>query len=106
MVVLEHEGDTLLRVVGEIDSYTAPLLRRRLVEQVDRRAGEVVVDLAETSLIDSTGLGVLVSAAGRLREGGGRLVVLCPSPFIREVFAMSGVDQLIDVVATDGPSGG
>lgn len=106
VVVLEHEGDTLLRVVGEIDSYTAPLLRRRLVEQVDRRAGEVVVDLAETSLIDSTGLGVLVSAAGRLREGGGRLVVLCPSPFIREVFAMSGVDQLIDVVATDGPSGG
>jgi anti-anti-sigma factor len=106
VVVLEHDGSTLLRVVGEIDSYTAPLLRRRLVEQVDRRAVEVVVDLAETTLIDSTGLGVLVAAAARLREAGGRLVVLCPSPFLREVFALSGVDQLLDIVTSDGPAGG
>jgi anti-sigma B factor antagonist len=107
VVVLESDRDTLLRVVGEVDSYTAPLLRRRLVEQVERKAVEVAVDLTETTLIDSTGLGVLVSAAARLREGGGRLVVLCPSPFIREVFSMTGVDQLLEVVATnDGRPGG
>lgn len=102
VVVIENDGDTLLRVVGEVDSYTAPLLRRRLLDQVGRGAGEVLVDLAETTLIDSTGLGVLVSASARLRERGGRLVVVCTSPFLREVFALSGVDQLVHVVGAAG----
>lgn len=95
--MLQNDDATLLRVVGEVDSYTTPLLRRRLLDQVERRATEVVVDLAETTLIDSTGLGALVSAAARLRDIGGRIVVLCPVPFLREVFALTGVDQLIEV---------
>jgi anti-sigma B factor antagonist len=105
VVVIEKDGDTLLRVVGEVDSYTAPLLRRRLLQQVERDAGEVVVDLTDTTLIDSTGLGVLVSAAARLHERRGRLMVVCPSPFLREVFALSGVDQLVHVVGATGDGG-
>jgi anti-sigma B factor antagonist len=102
VVVIEKDRDTLLRVVGEVDSYTAPLLRRRLLEQVERDAGEVLVDLADTTLIDSTGLGVLAAAGARLRERGARLVVVCPSPFLREVFALTGVDQLLTVVGATG----
>ena len=65
--VAEH---TVLEVGGEVDVYTAPRLRERLVELVDGGARNVVVDLGRVDFLDSTGLGVLVGALKRLRAGG------------------------------------
>src|SRR5918912_3313340 len=66
--VAEH---TVLEVGGEVDVYTAPRLRERLVELVDGGARDVVVDLSRVDFLDSTGLGVLVGALKRLRSAGG-----------------------------------
>ena len=65
------DDNTVLEVGGEVDVYTAPRLRERLVELVEGGARKVIVDLSRVEFLDSTGLGVLVGALKRLRAAGG-----------------------------------
>jgi anti-sigma B factor antagonist len=68
----------VLEIGGEIDVYTAPRLRERLLEMVNSGEKHIVVDLGRVEFLDSTGLGVLVGAHRRLRARDGSLNLVCP----------------------------
>jgi anti-sigma B factor antagonist len=70
-----EDGATLLRIAGSLDAMTTPELRPTIEELVAGRAARVVVDLARLELIDSSGVGAIVSLYKRLRAQGGRLTV-------------------------------
>ena len=62
-------GDcAVLQVTGEVDVYTAPMLRERIRELAARGAVHLIADLGQVDFLDSTGLGVLVGGLKRLRE--------------------------------------
>jgi anti-sigma B factor antagonist len=85
---------TVLLVGGEVDVYTAPRLRERLVELVDGGARKVVVDLGRVEFLDSTGLGVLVGAHKRLRAAGGSLALVCAREPLLKIFRITALDQV------------
>jgi len=88
-------GDhTVLQVGGEVDVYTAPRLRERLIELVDGGAHRVIVDLGTVEFLDSTGLGVLVGAHKRLRAVGGRLALVCTREPLLKIFRITALDQV------------
>jgi anti-sigma B factor antagonist len=58
----------------------------------------LVVDLADTEFIDSTGLGVLIRALKRLRHRGGDLVLRSPRPNARKVLKITSLDRVIKIV--------
>ncbi len=60
----------VISLTGEVDLYTAPEFKEQLVDIIGKGASTVVVDLTETTFIDSTTLGVLVGGVKRLRPGG------------------------------------
>jgi anti-sigma B factor antagonist len=93
--VAEH---TVLEVGGEVDVYTAPRLRERLVELVDAGARNVVVDLGGVDFLDSTGLGVLVGALKRVKgDEGGVLHLVCNQARIRKVFEVTGLTKVFSL---------
>lgn len=92
--VSERAGSAVLAVRGEIDVYTAPRFRERLVEMVKEGHRRVVVDLDQVDFLDSTGLGVLVGGLKRLRTNDGDLVVVCNQPRILKVFEITGLDKV------------
>jgi anti-sigma B factor antagonist len=64
----EYLGEhiAVVTVRGELDMYTAPRLREVLREVASWRiGGRVVVDLTECGFMDSTALGILISAKRR-----------------------------------------
>jgi anti-sigma B factor antagonist len=66
------DGNTsTLQVRGELDALTAPDLRPTLDELATQSGREVIVDLSGLRLIDSSGVGALVSLYKRVRENGG-----------------------------------
>lgn len=84
----------VLEVGGEVDVYTAPRLRERLVEMIDGGARDVVVDLGRVEFLDSTGLGVLVGALKRLRAAGGTFSLVCAKEPLLKVFRITALDQV------------
>jgi anti-sigma B factor antagonist len=89
--VAEH---TVLEVGGEVDVYTAPRLRERLIEAIDGGARKVIVDLSNVDFLDSTGLGVLVGALKRLRAAGGTFAVVCGKEPLLKIFRITALDQV------------
>jgi anti-sigma B factor antagonist len=87
-------GHRVLDVVGEVDVYTAPQLRERLITLVDEGARQVVIDLGRVEFLDSTGLGVLVGALKRLRGVGGELALVCAQERLLKIFRITGLDRV------------
>jgi anti-sigma B factor antagonist len=91
------EGVSVVEVAGEVDVYTAPTLRQHLREASGGPAPRVVVDMTEVKFLDSTGLGVLVGAMGRVKEADGTLRLVVSSDHILKVLRITGLDALIPV---------
>ena len=62
------DGTSLISLAGEVDLYTAPEFKQQLLEVIGQGAKTVLVDLTDTTFIDSTTLGVLVGGVKRLRR--------------------------------------
>jgi anti-sigma B factor antagonist len=91
---------TVLAVTGEIDLATAPRLRVAIDAAFASGAQDLCIDLTDTTFMDSTGLHVLVDAAGRADELGCTLTIVCPPGPVERVIGISGVDQLVRRVAS------
>lgn len=94
-------GDTtLIELRGQVDLHTAPELKEHLVSAIDEGAVNVVVDLTETTFIDSMTLGVLLGAVRRLRPRGGRLRIVCDDPNVRKIFEITLLDRVFALYPT------
>ena len=79
---------------AEIDITTAYRLRAALAAAV-RGHATVVVDMTRTHACDTAGLHVLVRAHRRALAQGGELRLVAPSPDVRRLFAVTGLDRVI-----------
>ena len=91
-------GDlAVLQVTGEVDLYSAPMLRERIRELAAGGAVHLIADLSEVDFLDSTGLGVLVGGLKRVREDGGSLALAVRTPRILRVFQITGLTKAFAV---------
>jgi len=91
-------GRHVVAVRGEIDLFTAPELKKTLAEAIENGATRVVVDLSETTFLDSTALGVLIGAVKRLRTRDGQLAIVNTDANIQKTFEITGLDQIFTIV--------
>jgi anti-sigma B factor antagonist len=88
--------DALVAVSGEIDLHA----QDRLQEVIDEaRSGgrRLVIDLSQTTFIDSCGLRVLVNALRAQSDAGAEMVLRAPSDPVRAVIEMAGLRDLLPV---------
>ena len=84
----------ILTIEGEADLHVALELRDRLVAAVDEGATLVVVDLSETTIVDSVTLGALMAAMKRLRARGGQLRLVVRRREVRRTFEVALADRI------------
>jgi anti-sigma B factor antagonist len=91
-------GDcAVLQVTGEVDLYTAPMLREGIRDLAAKGAVHLIADLSPVDFLDSTGLGVLVGGLKRVREDGGSLALVVGAPRILRVFQITGLTKAFAV---------
>jgi anti-sigma B factor antagonist len=95
--VRKQGGHTVLEVAGEIDVYTAPKLREKLIELVNEGSYHLVVDLEKVDFLDSTGLGVLVGGLKRVRNHDGSLKLVCTQDKILKIFRITGLTKVFSI---------
>ena len=85
-----HDELVVLALAGEFDVYTVAEFRTELerLGQVDR---SVIVDLSGVTLLDSSGIGALVTLLNQARHDGGQVGVICPHATLRRVFEIAGL---------------
>lgn len=90
----------VLQASGEIDLATLPYFHDQLNRAISLHVGaEVFVDLDGVTALDDTGIGMLLGAAGRAREHGGDLLLVCNSDRLRSRFSLTGLDRAMVVQA-------
>lgn len=88
----QHDDATVVTLSGDVDCSSASHLREVLDALVIAGVQKVVIDAGDVSFIDSTGVGVLVTAQRHLqREHGGALTVRSPSRVVYRVLELAGL---------------
>lgn len=87
----------VVEVGGEIDVYTAPRLREKMVELVNAGHYNLVVDMESVDFLDSTGLGVLVGGLKRVRSHDGSLQIVCTQERLLKIFRITGLTKVFPI---------
>lgn len=95
--VAEFGRWAVMRVTGEIDMATAPRLRQHVQTVTARKPAGLVLDLDRVDFIDSTGLGVMVGAAKRMRMIDGGFRIVCSQPHLNSLFEITRLNEVFDL---------
>jgi anti-anti-sigma factor len=90
---------TAVEVRGELDVREAPKLRTLLSDLIEE-GRRVLVDLHDVTLIDSSGIGVLIAAHRAAQEAESALVLVAPQPAVRRALQLARADQVLRIFDT------
>ena len=85
-------------LTGELDLASAYGFDRQLLSIEQTQPSLIIVDLRQLTMLDSAGLGRLVSAQRRARRGGWKLVLLRGGRAIQRVLQMTQLNEHFDIV--------
>jgi anti-sigma B factor antagonist len=85
----------LVTAVGEIDAATAGSVDDAVAAALAEGHRRVLLDFAQVTFIDSTGLGVLVKSHRAAEAAGATFAVVHPTPQTRKLIGVLGLDQLL-----------
>jgi anti-anti-sigma factor len=95
------DGHVVLAIDGEIDLATAAEFGAAIHEGL-RRTGKVVLDFANVTFMDSSGLNALVAAAGH-NDGLDSVLIRNPPDSVKRLLSMTGLNEVIhiDAISTE-----
>jgi anti-sigma B factor antagonist len=96
----DADDQVTLTLKGNLDALTAPDLRPTIDELVSNRKIKVVFDLKNLTLIDSSGVGAIVSLFKRVRLLGGDVKIACLANQPKEIFRLLRLDRAFDLFET------
>jgi anti-sigma B factor antagonist len=91
----EQDGASVLRPSGRLTLISAPKFRDVLREAIDGGRRQIVVDLHDTSFMDSAGLGALVAGLKMARQAGGDLRIARPTAQVSTVLRLTNLDRVL-----------
>ena len=88
----------VLTLQGRVDASTIDQVKStwNTAEQVQ----SIVIDLSQTTFIDSMGLAALVSGLKTARQRGGRFVIAAPSEPVRVILELTAMDRAFEIAQT------
>ncbi len=98
VIELDQQGPAaILRIEGDITSGSEADLMAAYGRAAANGASAVVLDFSELEYMNSGGIGLLVTLLVRAQRGGGRLVATGLSEHYRQIFALTRLDEAIEI---------
>ena len=98
--IVHHDSRTLVAVAGELDLSTKSVLQSHLDHVIIDAPGDIELDLAGVTYIDSSCLSEIVAACTTLLDQGRELVVTEAGSQVARMFELGGITHLLDHSAT------
>ena len=95
----EFTGEALkIKLRGEIDHHSAVAVRSAIDDMIrTKRPIRLVVDMSAVELMDSSGLGLIMGRYALMKEIGGQISVLDPSPRVEKIMSLAGMERIIKI---------
>jgi anti-sigma B factor antagonist len=94
-VIEQKDQQGSVKLTGDLTAPLVPELQAGLKEVLSKGARELVFDLGDTAMLDSSGMGLLIAAANSLGRSGGKVRVTNVSPdILRLLQSMRLVNRL------------
>jgi anti-sigma B factor antagonist len=93
----DQEELTILRISGSLDALSTPELRPTIEALVAEKRTAVTVDLSELRIIDSSGVGAIVSLYKRMRAVGAKVEVVGLRDQPLAIFRLLRLDRIFTV---------
>ncbi|RAX46213.1 anti-anti-sigma factor [Arthrobacter sp. AQ5-05] len=100
---LSHKANgsyTEVLASGRLNMVSAPNLRTYVDEVVATGASRIVVNLAQTTFMDSSGLGALIGCLKAARQAGGDLRIAAVQPQVKMVLELTSMDRVLTSYAS------
>ncbi|MFI7639021.1 STAS domain-containing protein [Nonomuraea sp. NPDC049400] len=88
---------TTIRLSGELDIFTSPTLRSRLLDVLKSSTSLLILDLSAVSFCDASGLAVMVGIQRRARSMGISLALAAPRPSMTRLLHITGLDRSLPI---------
>lgn len=97
----ESNGITIIRIEGNmLGGPEASELNSELHKLIDAKKKKVIVDLGGISLMNSSGLGMLIGGVTTMRNAGGDLKIAAAVDKVIQVFKITRIDKVIELHQT------
>ncbi|MCZ2260425.1 STAS domain-containing protein [Sporosarcina sp. G11-34] len=100
--LLEEDNVQRFLIVGEIDAFTAPVLKERLISAQKGPGLQAELNLSEVTYMDSTGLGVFVGFYKAVKANGGHVKITGVNARLKRLFEITGLNEVMDIEIEKG----
>ncbi|WP_077488067.1 STAS domain-containing protein [Sinomonas mesophila] len=98
--IVDRGGYTALAGTGRLNMVSAPKLRDVVTEAIGQGHNRLVLDMAGTEFIDSSGLGALVGCLKAARQAGGDLRIANVGSQVQMVLKLTSMDRILTPYAS------
>jgi len=100
---IEHnQNAVIVRLHGELDHHSADRVRSLIEEAIMKdNIKHVVMDLAQLSFMDSSGIGVILGRYKQIKAKGGKLMICNANRSVNRLLELSGLFKIIELHADE-----
>ncbi len=95
--ILNTNAASILKIKGDVDLYSSPQVRKEVITLITKINKNLLVDLAEVTYMDSSGVATLVEALQLTKKRGGKLKLFSLGSTVKDVFELSRLDKVFDI---------
>lgn len=96
---LQTDGDTLrISAITELSASSSGSFRDEARRAFSNGQTNIEVDLSQTAVVDSSGLGALVALHKTASSRGGALRLLNPNPAVQQILELTRMHQIFEVI--------
>ena len=99
-ITTDTQNTAIVHVDGKIIGNTVVAFREALQQQMEIGNNNLIIDLTNVPLLDSTALGVIIITWQILQRSEGKLVLLSPQQAVRSILEITRLTSILEVYDT------
>ena len=100
--LIRRKKNLIVRLRGELDHHNAAVFREAVEQELDKGIVQnIVLNLADLTFMDSSGIGAILGRYRRVNASGGKMVFCEVSNHLKKVLQIGGVLTVIPVAGNE-----
>ena len=94
----EYGKHNVIEVAGDVDLYNVSELKQAIFDLVENtKTQSIIIDMKDTSYLDSSGIGALVAGQKKIKLKGGKFALLNIKDEVLNVLKLATLDQFFTI---------